>query len=115
MDCAGVKVGVLDSGIDYNHSDLKNNIAGVYSVLSYSDLAKQGFDDFRHGTQVAGVIAAEKNNSGILGVAYEADIISVKVLNQSGSGTYANVGAGAKIATDAGAKVTNISSVGVFL
>lgn len=111
---AGIKVGILDSGIDYNHSDLKNNIVGVYSVLSYSDLAKQGYDDFRHGTQVAGVIAAEKNNSGVLGVAYEADIISVKVLNQSGSGTYANVGAGAKIATDTGAKVTNISSGGSF-
>lgn len=111
---AGIKVGILDSGIDYNHFDLKNNIVGVYSVLSYSDLAKQGYDDFRHGTQVAGVIAAEKNNSGVLGVAYEADIISVKVLNQSGSGTYANVGAGAKIATDTGAKVTNISSGGSF-
>lgn len=110
----GVKVGILDSGIDYNHSDLNNNIIGVYSVLTYSDLAKQGFDDYRHGTQVAGVIAAEKNNSGVLGVAYEADIISVKVLNQSGYGTYANVGAGAKIATDAGAKVTNISSGGSF-
>lgn len=111
---AGIKVGILDSGIDYNHFDLKNNIVGVYSVLSYSDLAKQGYDDFRHGTQVAGVIAAEKNNSGVLGVAYEADIISVKVLNQSGSGTYANVGAGAKIATDTGAKVTNVSSGGSF-
>lgn len=110
----GVKVGILDSGIDRNHSDLNDNIVGVYSVLNYSAAASQGFDDYRHGTQVAGVIAAEKNGSGVLGVAYEADIISVKVLNQSGSGTYANVGAGAKIATDTGAKVTNISSGGSF-
>ena len=110
----GVKVGILDSGIDYNHSDLNDNIIGVYSVLTYSDLAKKGYDDYRHGTQVSGVIAAEKNGTGVLGTAYDADIISVKVLNQSGSGTYANVGAGAKIATDAGAKVTNISSGGSF-
>ena len=110
----GVKVGILDSGIDWNHSDLNDNIIGVYSVLNYSTAASQGFDDYRHGTQVAGVIAAEKNSSGIIGVAYEADIISVKVLNQTGSGTYANVGSGAKIATDAGAKVTNISSGGSF-
>ena len=110
----GVKVGILDSGIEWNHPDLNDNIIGVYSVLNYSTAASQGFDDYRHGTQVAGVIAAEKNSSGIIGVAYEADIISVKVLNQTGSGTYANVGSGAKIATDAGAKVTNISSGGSF-
>lgn len=110
---AGVKVGILDSGIDWNHSDLNDNIIGVYSTLTYSDLAKQGFDDYRHGTQVAGVIAAEKNSTGILGVAYDADLISVKVLNQNGSGSYTNISAGAKIATDAGAKVTNISSGGV--
>lgn len=110
---AGVKVGILDSGIDWKHTDLNDNVIGVYSVLSYSDLAKLGFDDYRHGTQVAGVIAAEKNGSGILGVAYDADIISVKVLNQNGSGSYANISSGAKIATDAGAKVTNISSGGV--
>lgn len=111
---AGVKVGILDSGIDYNHTDLNDNIIGVYSTLSYSSAASAGFDDYRHGTQVAGVIAAEKNGAGVLGVAYDADIISVKVLNNTGSGTYANVGAGAKIATDAGAKVTNISSGGSF-
>ena len=111
---AGVKVGILDSGIDWNHTDLNDNIIGVYSTLNYSADASKGFDDYRHGTQVAGVIAAEKNGSGILGVAYDADIISVKVLNQTGSGTYLNIGNGAKIATDAGAKVTNISSGGTI-
>lgn len=111
---AGVKVGILDSGIDYNHTDLNDNIIGVYSTLTYSQDAINGFDDYKHGTQVAGVIAAEKNSAGVMGVAYDADIISVKVLNNTGSGSFTNISKGAVIATDAGAKVTNLSAGGLY-
>lgn len=108
---AGVKVAVLDSGIDYNHIDLKDNIIGVYSTQAYSTT---GYDDYGHGTMVAGVIAAEKNDAGIMGVAYDADIISIKVLNNLGKGSWAIVSEGVKIATQQNAKVANLSLGGTY-
>lgn len=108
-----VKVAILDSGIDWNHTDLNDNIIGVYSVLSYNDVAISGFDDNKHGTQVAGIIAAEANGTGVLGVAYDADIISIKVLNDKGLGSFSSVAEGLKIATAQDAKVVNISIGGL--
>lgn len=108
-----VKVAILDSGIDYNHTDLNDNIVGVYSVLSYNDIAVSGFDDNKHGTMVAGIIGAEANGVGVTGVAYDADLISIKVLNNKGSGSFSSVAEGLKIATAADAKVVNISIGGI--
>ena len=109
----GVKVAILDSGIDWNHTDLNDNIKGVYSILSYNDIAISGFDDNKHGTMVAGIIGAEANGTGVLGVAYEADLYSIKVLNSTGSGNFSSVAEGLKKATELKAKVVNISIGGI--
>jgi len=101
----GVQVAVIDSGIDTDHTDLDDNIASVNHISSYTS----GEDDYRHGTMVAGVIAAEKNDYGIHGVAYDADIHSIKVLNKYGGGTQNGVAAGVDIATSLGVKVSNLS------
>ena len=71
----GVRVAVIDSGIDPNHPDLKPNIVHVSSTAGDA-----GVDGNGHGTMVAGIIAAAGNNGvGGIGVAPQADLISIKV------------------------------------
>lgn len=87
---AGVKIAVLDTGIDAGHPDLVTNFNGGARFLS-SDLdpANQDiFDDSwnSHGTHVAGIIAAEMNGAGVVGVAPEASLYAVKVLDALGAG-----------------------------
>ncbi len=85
-----VNVAVIDTGIDKDHPDL-NVIDGVNFVFK----GKNTFDDGNgHGTHVAGTIAAIDNNQGVIGVAPGANLYSVRVLDNSGSGTYSGVIAG---------------------
>lgn len=67
------------------------------------------FDDNGHGTHVAGTIAAADNGSGVVGVAPEATLYALKVLDQSGSGVFSNVIAAVQLAVDLGIQVTNNS------
>lgn len=79
----GVKVAVIDTGIDCGHPDLKANCAGGYNAISSS---KPPMDDNRHGTHVAGTIAGVLDGKGVVGVAPKARLYAVKVLNKSGRG-----------------------------
>lgn len=84
-----VKVCIIDTGIDYNHEDLKDNYKGGYNFISNTTDPK---DDHGHGTHVSGTVAAVGNNDiGVIGVAPEAGIYSCKVLNSSGSGSYSAI------------------------
>jgi subtilisin family serine protease len=82
---------VIDSGVDLDHPDL-NVLVG----LSKSFVRDSSADDFNgHGTHVAGTIGAiQKNNIGVVGVAPGAPIVSVRVLDRSGSGSTSGVIAG---------------------
>ena len=76
---AGITVAVFDNGIDPNHPDLDGNLL-VSLGRSASDLAVGGSPlsaTQYHGTMVAGVIAAERNGEGIVGVAYKAKLVSI--------------------------------------
>ncbi len=84
----GVGVAVIDTGIDLTHPDLKANIVASYSCIRGKRTAN---DDNGHGSHVAGTIAALNNSSGVVGVAPEAKLIAVKVLNSAGSGTWSGV------------------------
>jgi subtilisin len=86
----GVKVAVVDTGIDCGHPDLSPNC--IYGA-SYVKGAKP-FDDHGHGTHVAGIIAARDNGIGLIGVAPEATLYAVKVLDQNGSGSFSGVASG---------------------
>lgn len=83
---AGVKVAILDSGIDVNHRDLK--VKGGYCSLSFECASDVPYtDDNGHGTHVAGILAALKNSTGLVGLAPSVDLYSVKAMNAFGSGT----------------------------
>lgn len=79
----GVKVGVIDTGIDANHPDLRVNVAGGYNAV---DPKKPWFDDNDHGTHVSGTIAAAWDGKGVVGVAPKASLYAIKVLDADGSG-----------------------------
>ena len=106
-----VVVGIVDTGIDYNHPDLRDKmwknpgeIAGnnrdddgngfIDDVYGFNFVNNTGnpMDDDEHGTHVAGTIAASLNNSqGVAGIASgAAKLMAIKFLDANGSGTYAN-------------------------
>jgi subtilisin len=103
---AGVKVAVIDSGIDYTHSDLNANYAGGYDFVNDD---ADPMDDNGHGTMVAGIIAAEDNGSGVVGVAPQARLYALKVLNAGGFGWLSDVIAGVDWARVNGVQVVNMS------
>jgi subtilisin len=102
---AGVKVAVIDTGIDCGHQDLAGGC--VYGANFVNGL--QPFDDGGHGTHVAGIIAARQNGVGVIGVAPEATVYAVKVLNSTGSGSWSSVAMGIDWAVANGMHVINMS------
>ena len=129
----GVVVAVVDSGVDYTHPDLDANIwvnSGEVAGNGIDDDGNGYIDDVRgwdfvnndntpldlngHGTHVAGTIAAENNGTGSIGVAYNARIMPVRVLDADGSGTWGGVAAGIRYAANNGARVINLSLGGGY-
>jgi serine protease len=86
-----VHVVVMDTGIDYTHPDLQEAYVGGYNVF---DPSKTPMDGHRHGTHVAGTIAATDNEFGVVGVAPKVKLWGVKVLADDGRGTNETVVAG---------------------
>ncbi|MEN9881120.1 MAG: hypothetical protein RLZZ308_303 [Candidatus Parcubacteria bacterium] len=86
---AGVGVAVIDTGIDMKHPDLVANISSFSKSCVTG--ARTATDDNGHGTHVAGTIAGVNNSAGVVGVAPEATLFAVKVLNKNGSGTWSSI------------------------
>ena len=111
----GVIVAVLDTGIAYeNREDFRQvpDLAGVKFAKGYDFVNDTDHpnDDHGHGTHVAGTIAQATNNGeGVAGVAFEATLMPVKVLDHFGRGTSADIADAIRWATDHGAKVLNLS------
>lgn len=102
-----VVVAVVDTGIDLHHPDLEKQIIASRTFVPGTTSAA---DDNGHGTHVAGVIAAESNNSvGIAGVAPGCKLLAVKVLDAKGEGNTSDIVAGLLYAADAGARIINLS------
>lgn len=103
-----IAIAIVDTGVQTNHVEISANYqsSGSYDfVNSDSDPS----DDEGHGTHVASIAAGVKDGSEMHGVAYNSDIIAIKVLDSSGNGTYQNVADGISAAAAAGAKVINLS------
>ena len=85
----GITIAVLDTGCDTSHSDLRKQIVGGRNFTDDDGSNPDIFLDYNgHGTHVAGTIAARQNDDGVIGVAPEASLLIVKVLNKNGSGQY---------------------------
>ncbi|WP_125153495.1 S8 family peptidase [Clostridium rectalis] len=87
----GIKIAILDSGIKFNHPDFGLNIKHGYNVINPKELP---IDDNGHGTLVAGVIGAQNNSIGIVGIAPYAEIYPVKVLDKYGEGDINDIAKG---------------------
>jgi serine protease len=111
----GVVVAVLDTGIAYeNYDDFRQvaDLRGTRFVEGYDFVNKDRHanDDHGHGTHVAGTIAQATNNGeGVAGVAFEASLMPVKVLDHFGGGTSADIADAIRWAADHGAHVINMS------
>jgi subtilisin family serine protease len=129
----GVVVAVVDTGVDYHHPDLRHNLWANRNEIPNNGMDDDfnGFiDDVQgwnfvdggsndpldlngHGTHIAGAIAASNNDFGITGIAYNAEIMPVKVIGGSDDASLtqfdANLAAGIRYAVDNGANVLNLS------
>ncbi|MBU0952647.1 MAG: S8 family serine peptidase [Elusimicrobia bacterium] len=108
-----VIVAVVDTGVDYTHSDLAGNVdwANGYNFVStFTANDHNPMDDNGHGTHVAGIISAmTNNNKGIAGVSWGARILPVKVLDATGSGSTVSISSGISYAVSKGAKIISLS------
>ncbi|HEY0763635.1 MAG TPA: S8 family serine peptidase [Pyrinomonadaceae bacterium] len=111
-------IAVIDSGIDFTHADLKNNQWTNPNPSSAGDQHGWDFvldngeikDEQGHGTAVAGIIAAEGNNAlGITGVMWRAGLMSLRVLDNTGTGDVGNAIEAIDYAVAHGARVINLS------
>ncbi len=118
-------IAILDTGVDWNHPDLKNKIwtnphpnttpdaNGVVNDIrgwDYINNRNNPMDDNSHGTHVAGIAAAESNNGiGIAGVNWKAKIMPIKVFQSSGRGDAATIAKGIIYASTHQATVINMS------
>jgi minor extracellular protease Epr len=100
----GIKIAVVDSGIDSTHQDL--SIAGGESFVPYTT---SYHDDNGHGTHVAGIIGALNNEIGTVGSAYDSSLYAVKVLDSEGFGYLSEIIAGIDWAISNDMDIINLS------
>jgi subtilisin family serine protease len=112
---AGVRVAVLDDGIDSDHPDLAPNLNVDLSTSfvpgeTFEYIENYPGDPFSHGTHVSGTIAAADNGYGVIGIAPEAELVMVKVLSSlTGSGDFDWLLDAIIYSADIGADVINMS------
>jgi subtilisin len=105
----GVKIAILDTGVDLDHPDLQ-----VAGDVTFIEGTTSGDDDNGHGTLVAGIIGALDNDIGVIGVAPEASLYSVKVLKEDGTGPMSSILSGIEWSVDNNMQVINMSFGGGF-
>jgi thermitase len=106
----GVKVGIVDTGIDASHEDLAGKVAACATSTDGTIATGACDDDQGHGTHVSGTIGALANNGvGLAGVAFSSPLVVCKALSADGSGTDADVAACIRWTHDQGAKVISMS------
>lgn len=105
----GITVAVVDTGVDINHPDLQDNLVSGYNAITGETGLSAVQDNNGHGTHVSGIIAAELNGVGVVGVAYQAKIMPIKTMDRSGEGTDDVIADGIVWAADHGAKIINLS------
>lgn len=102
----GVVIAVLDTGCDLDHPDLKANLV---PGMNFINPDKPPEDGNGHGTHVTGILVAENNDIGMVGVCPKAKVMPIKVLSDKGGGNMVNVAAGIRWAADNGAHILTMS------
>jgi subtilisin family serine protease len=106
MNGSGIRLGIIDTGIDYLHASLGGcrgpqcRVKGGWSFFTNDD---QFMDDQGHGTHVAGIAAGRgyaDNGKPIMGIAPNADLYGIKVLDSTGGGSFESVAAGIEWSID---------------
>ncbi len=105
----GIKIAVLDTGVDYNHPELAPNYKGGYDFINGDD---DPMDDNGHGTHVAGILAAARDGKGIVGVAPDAEIYAIKVSDARGKGSFSGLVKGIDWSIENGMDVVTMSITG---
>ncbi|MBQ5544152.1 MAG: S8 family serine peptidase, partial [Clostridia bacterium] len=115
-DASPIRVAVIDTGVDASHEDLKNRVTAGYDAVNGVALpagTDSDVSDASHGTMVAGLIAAEANNSvGIAGLSYTlpVSIVPVRALDANANGKLSDIIAAIYWAVDEGdADIVNMS------
>jgi len=110
---AGVTIAILDTGVDTTHPDLQGQLVPGWN---FYDNNSNVTDVHGHGTSVAGIAAAAGNNSvGTASVSFRSKIMPMRVTNTSGYGYYSLIASALTRAADSGARVANLSFLGVSL
>lgn len=100
-------IAIIDTGIMSLQTDLNGYVQTGYNFVSDNTDTN---DDNGHGTHVAGIVSASTNNStGVASIGFKGSLLPVKVLDNTGAGTYGDVASGIIFATDKGAKIINLS------
>ena len=103
---AGATVAVVDTGVDATHPDLAGRLLGGHDYVERDDTPQDGSG---HGTHVAGIVAAGENGFGVAGVAPEAQLVPLRVLDAAGRGSSADVAQAFDDAGDRGIRVVTAS------
>jgi thermitase len=104
---SSIIIGVVDSGVDYNHEDLAGKVIKGYD---FANNDQDPMDDNGHGTHVSGIAAAVANNKkGVAGVCWNCRILAIKSVDANGSGANTWIANGISYAADHGARVVNLS------
>ncbi len=114
---AGVKIAIIDTGVDYTHPDLGGCLGSGCKVLGGYDFVNKDndpIDDQGHGTHVAATAAGKMSgllspNESLNGVAPDSDILAYKVLDSGGSGYFSDVIMGIERAVNDGADIISMS------
>ena len=115
----GVKIGIIDSGINYNHPDLNDNFDPANRGYDFYYYDYDPMDVYGHGTHVAGTACAEDNDNGVkdangnplygvVGVAPQCNLYSLRVLNENGVGYWSDIIAAVEWSTGAIMQIKNV-------
>ena len=103
---SGTVIAVIDTGVDLDHPEFRDRITQGFDFVDYDNIADDGDG---HGTHVAGTIAGADDGEGITGVAPDASIMPIRVLDDEGYGYTSDIIAGIRWAADNDADVINLS------
>ncbi len=110
----GIIIGNLDTGVNYNHNDLADHMWNGGTLYphhgwDFVNADNDPMDDHGHGTHTAGTAAGDGTSGTQTGVAPDAQIMALKVLNASGSGNFSDIASGIQFAIEHGAHVISLS------